>query len=169
MRKTTAIVLGVITLLSVACAFFLRLAGSGHGSLPPSRVEMEIMQVTVALETYRADHEHYPSDPNTTERIGPNVTFDPVAYITSSEYFYLALAGRLDPDGKRYFDFKPEMLRKTSAGHPYLVDPNGNSFGYSTRKAAHPESLDGENPTFDLWSTGGGRREEDKPQWHKNW
>ena len=130
---------------------------------------MKIMKITTALETYRMVHGHYPNDPNTTERIGPNVTFDPAAYIPSSEYLYGALSSEINSNGEPYYEFDSDMIHKTSAGHPYFVDPDGSSFGYSTLKAVHSESSGGENPTYDLWSTGGGKRAEDKPHWHKNW
>jgi prepilin-type N-terminal cleavage/methylation domain-containing protein len=68
----------------------------------------------------------------------------------------------------------------------YIVDPFGYSYGYSTiglkaeqeyrvqlltdPNASRPASL-GYNPTFDLWSTGGGTTgsEKDRAKWVKNW
>ncbi len=172
-------VLCAVALVAISI-MLLNFAGNSHGSgisRRGSRVQSEIMEMETALESYKADHGRYPSDPDTTERLKTKTTFDAIAYIPSSEFLYRALSGELEPnvenpgtiDGKRYYDFKPEMLRTAADGHVYVVDPFGNSYGYSTVMIAHPESADGYNPTFDLWSTGGKRRQEDQAVWAKNW
>ncbi len=85
-----------------------------------------------------------------------------------------------------------EQLNKGAAtvSISYIVDPFGYSYGYSTyglkaeqdyrvalltdanadRPASDPKK-GGYNPTFDLWSTGGGttNSEKDRAKWIKNW
>ncbi len=109
------------------------------------------------------------------ELLVPKSAFDPVTYIPSSEVLYQALAGH--PDGKAtdpndkivYFAFTPQQVKTDAQGHTYLVDAFGNSFGYSTRQAVHPESQDGYNSTFDLWSTGGSKPFSGNAKWFTNW
>jgi len=138
----------------------------------------EIAALSAAIENYKADHGKYPSDPRSTELLRPNTTFDPVQYATSSRFLYRTLSGdsdgnpatRSSADTKPYYDFKYEVL----SGRPYgprthILDPWRNSYGYSTFKAVNPESPDGNNPTFDLWSTAGGTTKEAKPKWTTNW
>jgi hypothetical protein len=49
-----------------------------------------------------------------------------------------------------------------------IRDPFGNPYAYSTMKASNP-SLNGHNPTFDLWSVGDGTAGTDETKWIKNW
>ena len=97
------------------------------------------------------------------------------------------------PETKGYFEFIPNQLNKTSSGEiRYIQDPFGNSYGYSTAGAkveenyredvqknpkASRQKIEGFNPTFDLWSTGGssGKNltgqslELEQKRWVKNW
>jgi hypothetical protein len=55
-----------------------------------------------------------------------------------------------------------------------ISDPFGNLYGYSTSKnpMLNPTgytTANGNNPTFDLWSTSGGNSSSDIPKWVKNW
>lgn len=51
-----------------------------------------------------------------------------------------------------------------------IRDPFGNSYGYSTAKAANPSGTVGYNPTFDLWSSAGATAgPPNQVQWIKNW
>jgi hypothetical protein len=95
----------------------------------------------------------------------------------------------LSPDAgkKSYFDFKPSTLwlvpgcygSSSSIGLSHILDPFGNSYGYSTAYQADLDKIPpvnppehGYNPTFDLWSTGGVismTSPLDQSQWIKNW
>jgi hypothetical protein len=124
--------------------------------------------LSAASEAYKNDTGHYPTDPTATDQLNPNTTFDPQAYIASSAFLYHTLSG----GSKNYLadlgiPFK--LLKTNKAGITYIVDPWGNSLGYSTFKSAHPGSRDGYNPTFDLWSTGGGKDERNPAKWIRNW
>jgi hypothetical protein len=142
-----------------------------------SREGWEIAAMSAALESYKYDHGKYPSDPRATEQLKPNSSFDPLSYITSSEFLYSVLSGNSNSqephtkDSKPntvYMSFSPNMLKTSPNGRIYIVDPLGNSYGYSTFKAAHPESKEGNNPTFDLWSTHG-NKSGDQSVWYTNW
>jgi len=143
---------------------------------PPTRALQEVMLLSQAVEAYRTDNGHYPTDPATTEQLRPNTSFDPAAYISSSAFLYRSLSGRKpddtsDPGATNYAPdfFKGSHLRQTPTGQTYIVDPWGNAYGYSTFKSVHPESPDGFNATFDLWSTGNGKKKGDADKWLKNW
>jgi prepilin-type N-terminal cleavage/methylation domain-containing protein len=110
-------------------------------------------------------------------------------YQYASRYLYEQLSGDvnlslfripLEPAKKSYFDFKPSMLwiipdiDGNSYGLSHILDPFGNSYGYSTVNQTDPAK--GYNPTFDLWSTVGetgpknGETFADYQQrWIKNW
>ena len=136
----------------------------------PSYTEGEIHAIAAALENYKADHGNFPSDPQTTEQLAPSSASDPESYIPSSELLYNALSGRSDPNDKIvYYPFSPKDLKTDRQGHTYIVDEWGNSIGYSTMGAVHPKSHGGYNFTFDLWSTGGGKKDSDRAKWIINW
>jgi prepilin-type N-terminal cleavage/methylation domain-containing protein len=122
-------------------------------------------------------------------------------YQYASRYLYVELSGDVnlslfldlpdppppDPQKKSYFDFKPSMLwiipdkDGNNYGLSHILDPFGNSYGYSTAYQADIDAgvnppTHGYNPTFDLWSTVGetgpktGETFADYQQrWIKNW
>jgi hypothetical protein len=136
----------------------------------------EVRALSWAIENYKNDRGHYPTDPATTERLKPNGTFDTADYIASSAFLYRALSGSETGSASEANNHLAEFgnlsrwTRKSKSGETYLVDEWwGNCLGYSTFKAVHPESSEGNNPTFDLWSTGGDQRQPDILRWIKNW
>jgi hypothetical protein len=169
--------MNVRLLLPFLTCLLLIVAAFGRSSR--SRVDGELMGLSVALEEYKADHGHYPTDPLTTEKLKTNSTFDPGLYIPASRYLYRELSGDSDgdpatkseKDRKVYFPFRPDMLKFLgSRRNTYISDPWGNSWGYSTLKSRHPQSSEGNNDqAFDLWSTGGGQTKKDRHKWTVNW
>jgi type II secretory pathway pseudopilin PulG len=164
----------VVLLLMLTAAFLLPFGVNGlHKKQERTRAEAEIKGMSTALEGYKADHGNYPTDSNTTEQLQANATFDPADYIASSAFLYRALTGNLkasnQPDTTVYYSFPISMLKTDAQGRTYIVDPWGNSYGYSTFKAAHPDGNGGYNSTFDFWSTGGGKKDGDKAKWIINW
>lgn len=144
-----------------------------------SRAEAEIAAMSAALESYKADNGIYPSEAIKTENVNPaNATA--AQRDTASSFVYGELSGDRDLNGatdsgaKGYMSFKPAMLQRADMSADVTAsnkvtairDPFGNSYGYSTRKAANPSGSDGYNPTFDLWSTANSN---DPAQWIKNW
>ena len=105
-------------------------------------------------------------------------------YQNASLYLYTALTGDTNCTGLAtvsYFPIKPTMCGRpnTSAaisasnGVQYLMDPWGNSYGYSTA-GAQVSSTNAYNPTFDMWSTSGNvtvgaPSSGTVLQWTKNW
>ena len=134
-----------------------------------SRAEVEMAAMSAALENYKADNGIYPSDPTRTELVDPAV-FPPPA--EASLYLYEKLAGDSNHDRiaetTSYFSFKPNQLSPADQTQDvaFIRDPFGNSYGYSTAKAAKPAGTIGYNPTFDLWSTA---NDPDSARWIKNW
>ncbi len=134
-----------------------------------TRAEAEIAAISVALQNYKADNGVYPSDPARTELVDPNVSPPPA---DASLYLYEKLAGDSNHDRvadmPSYFSFKPNQLSPADETQNviFIRDPFGNSYGYSTAKAANPAGTVGYNPTFDLWSTA---NDTDPARWIRNW
>jgi hypothetical protein len=140
----------------------------------------------------------YPKATTGTDDLDARINGDPgqTIYQYASRYLYEQLSGDVNlslfqipliPPKKSYFDFKPSSLwiipdkEGNSIGLSHILDPFGNSYGYST---AYQKWVDGgsigppqgHNPTFDLWSTGGLTTDPPSigtdtitPQWVKNW
>jgi type II secretory pathway pseudopilin PulG len=167
----------VIAIIITLAGLILATSGYVQKKGARSRTEAEIAAISAALENYKADNGIYPSDPTKTESLNPAASIDLTNYQIASLYLYEQLSGDADndrqPDAntKTYFSFKPNMLspRDQAVNVTAIVDPFGNSYGYSTNKAAHPTGNVGYNPTFDLWSTGGVTTGTDQSQWIKNW
>ena len=144
--------------------------------------------MSAACENYKADNGVYPrgnadlsnNTPSDTDTLDPVNDVNPAAtpipnvYTKTSVYLYKQLSGdttgNRQPSGKSYMVFKPNMLLPappSTATVIAIADPFGNSYGYSTKMAATGSG--GYNPTFDLWSTGGGASANDVPKWIKNW
>lgn len=137
-----------------------------------SQTKSEMRTLSTALESYKMDHGFYPSDPASTDVLRPNASFDPDENIHSSAFLYKALAG--DPNASNPLDrtqyyASQDQLKTTPEGETYIVDYWGNSIGYSTLKARHPNSHAGNNTTFDLWSTGGEKQPTGQGKWITNW
>jgi hypothetical protein len=140
------------------------------------RVDGELAALSAAISNYHDVHGVYPADPGATDSLKPNVTYNPDAYIPASAFLYRALSGDSDgnpktpPDGQVFSEFKRDQLRaRADDSSPYLIDQWGNSYGYSTFKAKHPDSPDGNNTTFDVWSTSGRKDKRGVSKWVKNW
>lgn len=144
-----------------------------------SRAQAEIAAISAALESYKADNGVYPTAPE-TNALKPNSSSNNSDYVSAGRYLYIQLAGDADGDpstanvGKNYLGaaLKPNMLSPNPPGPAtYIRDPFGNCYGYSTVKLSVPAGIDGYNPTFDLWSTGGVAppAPSDQSQWIKNW
>lgn len=97
--------------------------------------------------------------------------------------------GNPEAENHTYGTFPPKQLSKVrgsaaNAGKvQFIQDPFGFAYGYSTAgnrqeaayrsavranpNAPRPTDLKGYNPTFDLWSTGGGTTQAQQPKWIK--
>jgi type II secretory pathway pseudopilin PulG len=162
--------LSVIAIIAILAALILATAGYVQKKAALSRVESELAAISAALESYKADNGIYPTDPVATEHVDPAVSPTPAA---ASLYLYEQLSGDLDHDRvaerQSYFVFKPNQLNPTDQTQhvAFIRDPFGNTFGYSTMRAAGGSG--GFNPTFDLWSTASANPINDQSQWIKNW
>ena len=170
----------VMMIIFILAALILATSSYVQNKGARSRAETEIAAMSAALESYKADNGIYPRDnPGNqyTDNLNAKTDVDPTQskYKNASLYLFFQLSG-LDANQqavanmKSYFAFKPQML-----GHPagntttiaYIRDPFGNSYGYSTANQASASA--GYNPTFDLWSTAGGKTPTDVGKWIKNW
>ncbi|MEO7934503.1 MAG: prepilin-type N-terminal cleavage/methylation domain-containing protein [Chthoniobacterales bacterium] len=174
--------LTVMTIIGILAALVLGTFKFVQDKAARSRAESEIKAMEAALESYKADNGAYPRGAD-SDSLNPT-TLTPSTYINSSKVLYQALSGdgtsalggaaasdgKLDTGSKQYMEFKPNQLNTTTF---YVVDPWGNSYGYSTiyqansEKATPTNPSPGNNPTFDLWSTGGSST--DVLKWIKNW
>src|SRR5437867_1158821 len=144
--------LTVITIIIILAGLILATTGYVQKKGARSRAESEIAAMSAALESYKADNGIYPSDPIKTEHVDPAVSPTPAA---ASLYLYERLSGDSDDDRVAdqisYFAFKPNQLSFTDQTQhvAFIRDPFGNTFGYSTMRAAGGPG--GYNPTFDFW------------------
>lgn len=180
----------VMTIIAILAGITYSTLGYASTKARRSRTEAEIATISAALENYKADNGNYPSTTNTVSltATGP-VDNDSKAgaYARATLDLYENITGDSSHDGslssgaKSYMQFKPSMLGPTgrttapSASNKVtcVMDPFGNSYGYSTAKNpdANPSaaSASGYNPTFDLWSVATANPKTDQKQWIKNW
>jgi general secretion pathway protein G len=178
LRAFTVIeLLVVISIIIILAGLILSTVGYVQKRGARSRAEAEIAAMSAALESYKADNGIYPRDATTTDTLDPAATINSANYASASLYLYKQLSGDASANrqpaagAKTYFAFKPNQLSPTDQTQSVtsIRDPFGNSYGYSTAKAANPSGTIGNNPTFDLWSTAGVTSGADQTQWIKNW
>ena len=167
----------VIAIIVILAGLILSTAGYVQKKGARSRAEAEIAAMSAALENYKADNGIYPRDATATDALDPAAAINLTDYAAASLYLYEQLGGDTSANrqpaagAKIYFTFKPNQLSPTDQTQNVraIRDPFGNSYGYSTAKAANPSGNVGNNPTFDLWSTAGATSGTDQTQWIKNW
>jgi len=175
----------VITIIIILAGLILSTVGYVQKKGARARAETEIAAISAACESYKADNGIYPQNGDTNTLDPTTNNFDPTPpplqppgqtnnYSKATLYLYEQLLGVTSgtrseiPSSRSYFTFKPSILYPidTSLAVVGLRDPFGNLYGYSTSKA---NGTNGYNPTFDLWSTGGGTTVNDVAGWIKNW
>jgi prepilin-type N-terminal cleavage/methylation domain-containing protein len=164
----------VTTVIVILTGLVLSTVGYVQKKGARTRAETEIAAISAACENYKADNGIYPTDASTTQLLDSTASFNPINYQSASFYLYQQLSGdttgNRQPSRKSYMVFKPNMLLPAPPSTATVIavrDPFGNSYGYSTKMATRGSG--GYNPTFDLWSTGGGTTANDVSQWIKNW
>ena len=142
------------------------LAGVGYAQQKAARdrATAEIAALGAALESYKADNGEYPRNA-TSDGLQPTASANAPA-LEAAQLLYSSLNGK-------YFPFKWDMLNPapTAASNDpntarAVIDPFGNNYGYSTRYLAGA-TTNYNNPTYDLWSTGGTNN--DQAKWISNW
>ena len=176
--------LTVMAVIAILASLIVSVNAFAHKKAALVRADAEIHAMAAACESYRAEMGSYPRDTGSdasaeskTDVLCPVLDGDPHAtkYQNACLFLYKALSGDADANGKTkekaYCEFRPDQLRKNSAGEiQYIQDPFANSYGYSTNGAATEEfyrtqiqtnpnarrpKSGGYSPTFDLWSTAG--------------
>jgi hypothetical protein len=136
-----------------------------------------------------------------TNSLDPRVSYNPANYGSACSFLYVALSGDTNANGvidagetaTTYLpDFiKPSRLAGQTNNQAYILDPCGNSYGYSTaglllqqeylsalstnpsgtKPTSNSAGTVGYSNTFDLWSTGGtsGSGTYDTAKWVKSW
>ncbi|HEY3899726.1 MAG TPA: prepilin-type N-terminal cleavage/methylation domain-containing protein [Chthoniobacter sp.] len=195
----------VIAVIVILVGLVLVVNGLIQHNGPAARAVLEIRTLSSACEAYKTDNGGYPQD---TSQSSVTNTLDPRANLTPSSYYqacgvlYTALSGMTNVGGvmkQTATNYAPEFFKAARlAGGPgssnstYMVDPWGNSYGYSTAglglqqeyqaalltnpqatmPAQNTSGTNGYNTTFDLWSTGGTTGTNgsvDTAKWVKNW
>jgi len=179
--------LTVMTIIGILAGLVLGTFKFVQEKAARSRAEAEIKAMEAAMESYKADNGAYPIVAGTTDTLdsgAATLAYTASTYGASSLEIYKALTGdlnadrridksssSLEKDTKQYFEFKPNQLNPSggTAQVTAIADPWGNSYGYSTINQT--DSTKGNNPTFDLWSTGGqtAATADAKAKWLKNW
>ena len=188
----------VIAIIIILAGLILSTVGYVQKKGARSRAETEIAAMSAACESYKADNGIYPRNTATdalesnTDPAGGDPT--QTGFQDASLYLYEELSGDHDRNRvvnaaddlsgngvvpKTYFTFKPNMLLPappSTADVTAIRDPFGNSYGYSTFESANPGTPNGNNPTFDLWSTAGETAKkigetfaQYQQRWIKNW
>ncbi|MEP7071810.1 MAG: type II secretion system protein [Verrucomicrobiota bacterium] len=181
MRHTSALTIielvVVMMIILILAGLVLGVSSYVQNKGARARAETEIAALSAALESYKADNGIYPQSA-VTNSLNPT-TSDPASYKNASQYLYTQLSGDFDAnptttspsDTRNYMggSLKQSMLGPNPPGaSTYMRDPFGNSYGYSTAKAANPSAGIGNNPTFDLWSTANDPSGT-AAKWVKNW
>jgi type II secretory pathway pseudopilin PulG len=180
----------VVGIIMVLAGLVLSTVGYARKKGARARAETEIAAMSAACENYKADNGVYPTSSD-TNALNAQTSFNPTAYQIATQYLYGELSGdrnfnyvidQSEQGNRSYFAFKATpppadgtsnsgMLSITRSGNNYTVnyilDPFGNSYGYSTANQAN--AANGYNPTFDLWSTAAGTASTDTYKWIKNW
>lgn len=180
----------VILIIGVLMALIL---GASRGIREGNRrrmAESQIMALSSAMESYKADHGTYPRGSSGETDSDPRTLVDPSP--AGSLFLYKELSGDSDASFSRaqpadetanrvYLEFEAmkSFINKNAGGTPGqagyvdgLADPWGNFYGYSTLRAklieqGNPSPSAGYNPDFDLWSTANAPTEPQK--WVDNW
>lgn len=185
--------LTVMAIIVILAGLILGTAGYANRRAASSRTQAEIKAIEGAINNYQVDNGTVPRDRTATDRLDARMEASQggnagTSYQTASLYLFRALSGYYDMSGatpalasnqKVYFPWKPAQIFPataaaangtiTPASVKYVLDPFGQSYGYSTIGAAQAEAAastanagtpppvqtQGFNPTFDLWSTGG--------------
>jgi prepilin-type N-terminal cleavage/methylation domain-containing protein len=211
----------VMVIIAVLAGLIMGVSNLAMSKSARTRATGEIKALETACENYKSDNGSVPRAEGITEGTGtgappidPRMHGDPgsASYTLASTFLYQQLAGDDGPDGipgdnglKVYMEFKPNMLKldkpagSTGQKVTALVDPFGNSYGYSTAAARMEDAyrekarlkvvdttdgstnqgvereteLHGYNPSFDLWSTAGTTKnppnDDTRKKWIKNW
>ena len=126
--------------------------------------------MSAACENYKADTGVYRSskrasgrdldglDPSTTNLDDYKMPF--TLHVRPNFSEISTSSGTPDTGVRSYMTFKPTLLLRDDMSNPpsstnqvtAIRDPFGNSYGYSTARAANPSGNAGYNPTFDLWT-----------------
>src|SRR2546423_5261647 len=179
----------VIIIILILAGLILSISSYVQNKGARARAETEIAAMSAALESYKADNGIYPTDPSATEVLQANADpqgGNPANFVGASRFLYKKLSGDSDGnpttsdptnDTKNYLAFKPNMLTPNPAGpNTYIRDPFGNAYAYSTFENVTLGNSNGNNPTFDLWSTCGETAKKSgetfqhyQQRWIKNW
>jgi type II secretory pathway pseudopilin PulG len=197
-----------ITVIVILVALILPFNGLVARKGARARAESEIQAMSSACEAYKTDNGDYPQDtkPNSaTSALDPRTSFTPSNYVQACGVVYSTLSGVTNIGGvmkQTGTNYAPDFFKSARlASGPnsstpglarYILDPWGNSYGYSTAGlelhqeyqaalATNPQAVMrlqniygaiGYNVTFDLWSTGGTtgtNGTSDTAKWIKNW
>jgi prepilin-type N-terminal cleavage/methylation domain-containing protein len=197
----------VIAVIIILVSLVLAVNGLVQRKAAMTRANAEIQALSSACEAYKTDNGGYPQDTFTnqyTDNLDPRVYLTPATpnYYNACGVLYAALSGMTNNGSgvmtQTATNYAPDFFKAARlAGGPntqvpatYILDPWGNSYGYSTSglsvqqqyqqalasdpKANPPIPLGskGYNATFDLWSTGGTtglNNSADVYKWVKNW
>lgn len=183
--------LTVMAIIVILAGLILGTAGYANRRAASSRTQAEIKAIEGAINNYQVDNGSVPREKSTTDKLDARQEAAGSgsagsSYQTATLYLFRALSGYYDMSAasptiaanqKMYFPWKSSQVYPSTAigangsiipgNVRYVIDPFGQSYGYSTIGAAQAEAAasstsstpqvqtQGYNPIFDLWSTGG--------------
>jgi prepilin-type N-terminal cleavage/methylation domain-containing protein len=189
----------VIAIIAILAGLVLAVNGLVQSKSAKARADAEIRMLCSAVESYKTDNGGYPQDSTKTDTLDArtNTSADATLggrYSLASQFLYAQLTGDTNYTGAITRNYAPDFWKPSRLGGPktngvvtsvwYIMDPYGNSYGYSTigllaeqnyrtalatsPGASRPQNAQGYNPTFDLWSTAGDTLG-NTAKWAKNW
>jgi Tfp pilus assembly protein PilE len=190
----------VIAVIAILTGLVLAVSSYAQAKGARARADAEIKMLSSAMESYRTDNGGYPQDATKTDGLDPRTALSAdsslgAPYSRSSQFLYEQLTGDTTDTGQMTKNYAPDFFRPSRLGGSkdasgkvtavwYIMDPFGNSYGYSTAGLAfeqsyrqslatapttqRPSQSVGYNTTFDLWSTAGDTTG-NSAKWMKNW
>jgi len=138
----------VIAIIVILVSLVLAVNGLVQRKSAMARTDSEIRLLSQACEAYKTDNGGYPQDNQNasssyTNTLDPTVSLTPTSYYSACNILYMALSGDTLGTGIPPFagtNYAPDFFKSSRlAGGPgtavttiYVMDPYGNSYGYST-------------------------------------
>ncbi|MEP6673446.1 MAG: prepilin-type N-terminal cleavage/methylation domain-containing protein [Chthoniobacter sp.] len=194
----------VIAIIAILAALVLGVYQVVKYQTAKARADTDIQQLSSALQSYHTDYGGFPQDSQKTDKLDARNVSDATdgsptgKMAAASKYLYECLTGDTSDNGTMTKNYAPGFFIPSRLGGPkvgntvnpvqYIMDPFGNSYGYSTagllveqeyraalatnpnanRPVQNSQGTQGYNPTFDLWSTAGDTTG-NTAKWRKNW
>jgi prepilin-type N-terminal cleavage/methylation domain-containing protein len=166
--------LTVVTIILVLVGMVSGISGFVTEKQARAQANTVIKALGGSIDKYELDNGVYPASgsDDAASRLDPRATANPSSYVSAIRELGDELYNE-DPNLNYLKGFKPSTVVISSDTVRQILDPWGNSYGYSTaRNRELREGLTpsmGYNPTYDLWSTANKSAVGASDAWISNW